>query len=164
MNEDFISSSMDTGMRSPAEDCGPDGGGGGAVGGGVWPSMVSMRWARNLSRSGVQVTTRALTDGHSTRLRFAHATENAHERIYCFSHGVLHYICDRNSRLSSLGCKNGHPKSAESAYISVQKLDESASKTAPRHFFTCAFLGWSQNVPAAAMRLHCGTTLGFDGG
>jgi hypothetical protein len=61
MNDDFISSSMDTGMRIPPADGGDGGitgGVGGIGGGGELPSVGSMRWARNLSRSRLQVTGR----------------------------------------------------------------------------------------------------------
>ena len=54
--------------------------------------------------------------------------------------------------------------STDGAYISVQKLAQSFAGAAQQDFFSCLFPSWPQNVPAAAMRSHCGTTLGFDGG
>jgi hypothetical protein len=42
MNDDFISSSMETGMRVPAEGGCPDGGKEGVCGAGVWPSTGSI--------------------------------------------------------------------------------------------------------------------------
>ncbi len=58
MNDDFISSSIETGMRVPGEPGAPGGGTGGVGGGGEEPSMVSMRWPQNLSRRRRQVTAR----------------------------------------------------------------------------------------------------------
>ena len=53
MNDDFISSSMDTGMRVPPDEGGAPGGGG-VGGGGVAPSMVSMRGPETYQGEGVK--------------------------------------------------------------------------------------------------------------
>ena len=50
MNEDFISSSIATGMRSPML-AGGGGGAGGVAGGGVEPSMLSMSLDAQTSKS-----------------------------------------------------------------------------------------------------------------
>ena len=53
MNDDFISSSIDTGMRIPPGEAG-DPGGGGVGGGGKVPSMVSMRRRETYQGEGVK--------------------------------------------------------------------------------------------------------------
>src|SRR5450631_1928511 len=53
MNDDFISSSMDTGMRVPPDEGGAPGGGG-VGGGGDAPSMVSMRGPETYQGHGLK--------------------------------------------------------------------------------------------------------------
>jgi hypothetical protein len=119
MNDDFISSSMETGMRVPG-DVGPAGGGG-VVGGGELPSVVSMRWPRNLSRRAGQVTACEIFDGES---RDPSDSEPAIERVqeslennFC----VLRYTRDTRFRDPPTDLARGHTWSAEATYISVQK-------------------------------------------
>src|ERR1035441_9575460 len=53
MNDDFISSSIDTGMRVPPDEGGAPGGGG-VGGGGDAPSMVSMRGPETYQGHGLK--------------------------------------------------------------------------------------------------------------
>src|ERR1017187_939025 len=131
MNDDFISSSMDTGMRMPPEEGGTEGGTMGGVGGGgeggKLPSVGSMRWARNLSRSALQVTGReaigplpsrneAILPRSRARQRRARSDRESFAKSNC----VSHYTCDTRFRDFRPPCARGHIGSAARSYIHVQ--------------------------------------------
>src|ERR1017187_6033762 len=109
MNDDFISSSMDTGMRMPPEEGGTAGGTEGGVGGGgdggKLPSVGSMRWARNLSRSALQVTGREASALFPSRIEVVLRSifpnqRRPRQRRKCFAttNCVCPYTCDTRFR------------------------------------------------------------------
>jgi len=108
MNDDFISSSIETGMRIPGDDADPEGGTGGVGGGGEEPSIVSMRWPRNLSRTRGQVTACERMRGSAC---FSAAFENfvfdacalsrrrePRRRVFSMNNCVCDYSCDTDFR------------------------------------------------------------------
>ena len=135
-----------------------------AIGRLLYPLGVHAVVAKPIKERGSSHGPRVSPTGASRVERADRAKSNASARILGSRDGVLRYICDRNFRDLRVDRASGQVGSAEGAYISVQKPTESSSEGGLQVFFSCVFPRWSQNVPAAAMRLHCGTTLGFDGG
>ena len=139
MNDDFISSSIATGMRSPML-AGGGGGAGGVAGGGVGPSMLSMSlaaqtiksrgpshgrrtpWSRDSrgrfrSRSTVAGVT---TVGKQPPRTIARATVTPSDEITREETRNSHHITDIIFRLSCHALTKGPRTCAACTYTSVQ--------------------------------------------